>query len=132
MIRIVAVETGLASLPGVATGFGVFLLGRALFDDPDALGRRPLPTDALPHAAVMTGIALGVPLVVAALTVLTLRRAALTPLGVVRRARRDKPRITPGVLIVTGLGACALVEPAHSYFTRHPSTNDAPLLVTGG
>lgn len=132
VIRIVAVETGLASVPGVAAGIGVFLLGRVLLDAPDAQGRRPLPTDVLPHAAAMTGVALGVPLVVAALTVLTLRRAALSPLGVVRRTRRAKPRITPGVLIVTGLGACALVEPVHTYFTRHPQTNDTPLLLTGG
>ncbi|MFC9822739.1 FtsX-like permease family protein [Streptomyces erythrochromogenes] len=132
IIRIVAVETGLASVPGAAAGFAVFLLGRTLLDAPDAQGRRPLPTDVLPHAAAMAGIASGVPLVVAALTVLTLRRAALTPLGVVRRTRRSKPRVTPGVLIATGLGACALVEPVHAYFTRNPRADDAPLLITGG
>ncbi|MFF3248730.1 FtsX-like permease family protein [Streptomyces sp. NPDC002870] len=132
VIRIVAVETGLASVPGVTSGFAVFLIGRALLDAPDAQGRRPLPTDVLPNAAAMAGVALGVPLVVAALTVLTLRRAALTPLGVVRRTRRARPRITPGVLILIGLGACALVEPVHSYFTRHPQNNDLPMLVTGG
>ncbi|MFK0252801.1 FtsX-like permease family protein [Streptomyces sp. NPDC090445] len=132
VVRVVSVETGLASVPGVLAGFAVFLVARALLDAPDSQGRRSLPTDVLPHAAATAGIVLGVPLAVAALTVLTLRRAALTPFGVVRRTRRARPRPTPGVLIVVGLGACALVAPVHVYFTRHPRAGDVPSLVTGG
>ncbi|MER8223602.1 hypothetical protein ABTZ58_24025 [Streptomyces sp. NPDC094143] len=131
VVRLVTVETALASVPGVAAGFAVYLTGRALLDTTDARGVRSLPTDVMPHAVPMVLIALGVPALVAALTVRTLRRAALSPLTVVRATRRPRPRALPGVLIVVGLGCCAVVEPLYHWFTRHPQTNDAPSLITG-
>lgn len=132
VVRIAAAETALASAFGVATGYCVYFLGRALLDAPGADGRRPLPTDVLPGPALMTGIVAGVPLFVTLLAVLTLRRVTLTPLGVVRGISRGRPSRTPGVLVLAGLGACALVEPVHRYFTDHPRNDDVPLLVIGG
>ncbi|MER7576180.1 hypothetical protein [Streptomyces sp. NPDC126514] len=130
--RIVITETCLASLPGVAAGFAAYLTGRALLDAPDARGVRPLPTDVLPSALSLVAVAIAVPLLVAVLTAVTLRRVVATPLGVVRKARPARPRALPGWLILAGLGACALVEPVYRWFARQPRTDDAPALVIGG
>ncbi|MGP3942052.1 MULTISPECIES: FtsX-like permease family protein [Streptomyces] len=129
VVRIAAAETAIASAVGSLTGLCVYFVGRALFDAPGPDGRRPLPTDVLPHPAAMAGITVGAPLLVTLMTVLALRRVTLTPLGVVRGTRRGRPSATPGVLILVGLGACALVEPAHRYFTEHPRNDDVPTLV---
>ncbi|MCX4993659.1 FtsX-like permease family protein [Streptomyces sp. NBC_00568] len=131
VVEITALETALASLVGVASGFVVYFAGRALLDAPDAQGRRPLPTDVLPHTVAMAGVALFVPLFIIALAVLTMRRVVITPLGVVRTGSRRRPSAWPGALILVGIGACALVEPSHRYFVSHPQRNDLPVIVIG-
>ncbi|MCL7429376.1 FtsX-like permease family protein [Streptomyces sp. YS415] len=131
VVRIAAAETTLASVAGTLAGLGAYFLGRVLLDAPGPDGRRPLPTDVLPHPVAFVLVAAGVPFFVTALTTLALRRVTLTPLGVVRRVRTGRPGPIPGVLVLTGLGLCALVEPAHRYFTHRPRTDDLPTLVMG-
>ncbi|GGX32286.1 hypothetical protein GCM10010383_73250 [Streptomyces lomondensis] len=131
VVRIAAVETFLASVLGVVGGFAVYFVGRALLDAPDAEGRRPLPTDVLPSVVSMAGVAVAVPILVLLLALLTLRRVVITPLGLVRGARRRRPSTAPGVLILAGGGACALVEPVHRHFLTHPRGDDLPLIIVG-
>jgi hypothetical protein len=108
---IAAAETGVAAVLGVAFGIGLFLAGRIALDRPDARGRRPLPTDVLPDWPAFAAVGIGVPLFVTLLAVLALRRVAVTPLGVLRTATRPAPRPWPGLLIATGIGIYAALEP---------------------
>ncbi|HYN97365.1 MAG TPA: FtsX-like permease family protein [Pilimelia sp.] len=129
VIWVAAVESGLAATLGVALGFGVFLLGRLVIDNPDAKGTRPLPTDVLPGGIAMALVALVVPLLVTVLSAGALRRVAVTPLGVVRSTRSNRPGVTPGVLVILGIGACAIIEPVNQYFARHQTPPDIALSV---
>ncbi len=123
-----AAETAFASVFGVAVGFAVFFAGRTLLDAPDAAGLRALPTDVMPAPAAMIGIIVGVPLFVALFALLALRRVLRSPMGVVRRTRRQRPSVLPGFLIIMGAGSCALLTP----LSRHlPLTLVAVLGAVG-
>ncbi|GAA1894334.1 hypothetical protein GCM10009687_74830 [Asanoa iriomotensis] len=113
-------ETGVAALLGVAAGLGAYFAARPLLDRPDARGLRPLPTDVLPEPWQIAAVAVALPLLAALTAAIMLRRVVVGPLGVVRRARRDRaPRPWPGALIVLGLAGFAGVVPlARSYEAR--------------
>ncbi|MGK5737435.1 FtsX-like permease family protein [Micromonospora sp. URMC 103] len=106
--RLVMLETGVASLLGTLAGLGVHLGARELLDRPDGRGQLALPTDVLPPPGALAAVVLGLPLVAALATALMLRRVATSPLGVTRRAARERgPGPAAGVLIVAGLVAFA-------------------------
>lgn len=111
VVWIAAAETGVAAVLGAALGIAVFLAGRVALDQPDGLGRRPLPTDVLPDWPAFAAVAAGLPLMVTLLAVVTLRRVVVTPLGVVRTTTRSAPLPWPGLLIGAGIGLYAVVEP---------------------
>ncbi|MER7008256.1 FtsX-like permease family protein [Dactylosporangium sp. NPDC000555] len=100
---IAAVETGLAATIGAALGAAAYFAGRVLLDNPGPDGRRPLPTDVLPTRPAAIGIVIGVPLLATLLTVVLLRRVAITPFGVVRQSRQQRVRAWPMLLLVLGL-----------------------------
>ncbi|MFF5366297.1 FtsX-like permease family protein [Streptomyces sp. NPDC013187] len=122
--RIAALETGLAGLLGsaVATVFSVLLLLR-LWDRPTALAW-----------AGIALVAIAVPLLGAAVSVLALRRVVASPLGWVRRVAPRTGR-GPGLLFLAGLllvGVVALLALA----TTSPAAsnrpgNGLPLTVVG-
>jgi hypothetical protein len=131
-LTVAAGESGLAALLGTVLGLAVYLAGRRLLDAPDARGLRPLPTDVLPHWDAIAGIVLGLPVIATLATALLLRRVAVTPLGVVRRVRRDSPRPWPGILIVVGVAAYSLTVPVYVHVFREQNVNlsiDVLLLV---
>lgn len=85
---------------------------------------------------------IGVPLVATALTVMLLRRVAITPLGLVRASQRRRVRAWPGLLELAGLlGFAALEAASRTAFVRDRlvdamrsdghSVSNAPR-VTGG
>jgi hypothetical protein len=115
---IAAVETGVGALLGSLVGLGCFLAGRALLDNPNAKGQRPIPTDVLPSWPWLVAVVAVVPLVVTLIAVVALRRAAVTPLGVVRMTNNKRPNVVPGLLIGLGVGAFAVIEPLTRYFER--------------
>ncbi|MGY1455033.1 hypothetical protein [Streptomyces sp. SS8] len=110
-MAVAAAETGVASLLGTCAGLVVHLIGREVLHRPDAEGRIPLPTDVLPSAPALAAAVLGLPLLAALAAAVMLRRVVVTPLGVVRQARRKRsPRPWPAVLIVLGVGASLTLE----------------------
>ncbi|PZG13702.1 hypothetical protein C1I95_23165 [Micromonospora craterilacus] len=100
---VAAVETGLAATIGATLGAASYFAGRVLLDAPGPDGKRPLPTDVLPPAPAIVGIVVGVPLLSTLLTVLLLRRVAITPFGVVRQSKQQRVRAWPMLLLVLGL-----------------------------
>jgi hypothetical protein len=126
---IAAVETGVGALLGSLAGLGVFLAGRVLLDDPNGQGQRPIPTDVLPGWPWLAGVVALVPLVVTLIAVVALRRAAVTPLGVVRMSTDRRPSAAPGVLIGLGVGAFAVIEPLTRLFDRANTSGQAVAYV---
>jgi hypothetical protein len=110
--RLAVLETGLASLLGTLVGLGVYLVGRELLHRPDDQGRLALPTDVLPPVAALVAVVLGLPVVAALATALMLRTVTTSPLGVGRRAARERgPRPWAGLLIGLGLASFVAVRP---------------------
>ena len=109
--RLVALETGLATLGGSVLGLAVILVGRITLDNPDENGIRPLPTDvAIPPWALFLILAV-LPALSAGFAVLALRRVRLTPFGVVRRRRTRPPRLVLAVLVLAGIAGLILLAP---------------------
>ncbi|MBQ1029884.1 ABC transporter permease [Micromonospora sp. C97] len=115
--RLVVLETGVAALFGTLTGLGVYLVGRDLLHRPDARGQLALPTDVLPSPGALAGVVLGLPVVAALATAVMLRTVTTSPLGVSRKAPRERgPRPWAGVLIVLGVLSFAAIQPVGERF----------------
>ncbi|TYC06530.1 FtsX-like permease family protein [Micromonospora sp. WP24] len=110
--RLAMLETGVAGLLGTLSGLALYLVGRELLHRPDERGQLALPTDVLPHAGALAAVVVGLPLVAGLATALMLRLVITTPLGVTRRAARERgPGPWAGVLIVVGVAAFILGWP---------------------
>ncbi|MEU5674736.1 FtsX-like permease family protein [Micromonospora sp. NPDC047753] len=110
--RLVVLETGVAALLGTLVGLGVHLVGRDLLHRPDAQGRLALPTDVLPSTGGLVGVVLGLPVVAALATALMLRTVTTSPLGLSRKAVRERgPGPWAGLLIGFGVVSFALIRP---------------------
>ena len=109
-ISLAAAETGTAALLGSLAGLGGYLVARVALDAPRGPWHvRPLPTDVLPPVVVLALVVLAVPVLAALAAALLLRRVVVTPLGVTRRARPQRPsRPWPVLLLVLGVVAFAL------------------------
>jgi hypothetical protein len=136
VVALVTAETGVASTLGVAAGLIIYLTGRAVLDRPDAAGRLALPADVLPPTGALVAITIGLPLVATAVAAVLLRRVTVTPFGVARKVRRKAPKPWPGLLIVLGMAAVAVLEPLGRYADRHeldlPHWVPPALLFIGG
>ncbi|MDG4778584.1 ABC transporter permease [Micromonospora sp. WMMD961] len=110
--RLVVLETGVAALLGTLVGLGVYLVGRDLLHRPDARGQLALPTDVLPSTGALAGVVLGLPVVAALATTLMLRTVTTSPLGVTRKAARERgPGPWAGLLIGFGVVSFAVIRP---------------------
>ncbi|WP_415950406.1 ABC transporter permease [Streptomyces sp. KLOTTS4A1] len=111
-----AVEAGLTCLAGAVAGLLLFLGVHALFGWLQA-GDTTLawPSDVAVDWPAFLGVTLGVPLAVTLLSVLVLHRVVASPLGVVRRARKQRSRgfyllfvgCTAGTYLVVQIGTRA-------------------------
>ncbi|MDG4836171.1 ABC transporter permease [Micromonospora sp. WMMD967] len=115
--RLAVLETGLAALLGTVAGLGVYLVGREVLHRPDARGQLALPTDVLPSSGAVTAVVLGLPVVAALATALMLRTVTTSPLGVSRKAARERgPRPWAGYLIGLGVVSFAAIRPMYERF----------------
>ncbi|MEV4198573.1 FtsX-like permease family protein [Micromonospora globbae] len=127
-------ETGVASLLGTLTGLGLYLAARELLHRPDEHGRLALPTDVLPPVGALAAVVLGLPVVAGAATALMLRGVITTPLGVTRRAARERgPGPGAMVLIVVGAAVLVLGWPLLARWSAYgPSAALGPVFLVGG
>jgi hypothetical protein len=91
--RIAAGEALLSGLLGLVAGVGFFLLGRVLAPRFVLFNLSVFSSDVSPNAAMAVLIAIGVPAVAVAITLLSLRRVVIEPLGVTRRGPDAKRRL---------------------------------------
>ncbi|MEU8388893.1 FtsX-like permease family protein [Micromonospora sp. NPDC048843] len=133
--RLVVLETGVAALLGTLVGLGVYLVGRDLLHRPDAQGQLALPTDVLPSTGALAGVVLGLPVVAALATALMLRTVTTSPLGVTRKAARERgPGPWAGLLIGAGVVSIAGIRPAIQRFSGDAEVVAwlVPLLLAAG
>ncbi|WP_433355734.1 FtsX-like permease family protein [Micromonospora saelicesensis] len=133
--RLVVLETGVAALLGTLVGLGVYLVGRDLLHRPDARGQLALPTDVLPSSGALAGVVLGLPVVAALATALMLRTVTTSPLGVTRKAARERgPGPWAGLLIGAGVVSIAGIRPAIQQFSGDEEVVAwlVPLLLVAG
>jgi hypothetical protein len=109
-VRVAAAGESLAAaILGCAAGLILFFLSRSSLAAlaPDGAGW--FPTDIAPPLAVMGLVLVGVPIFAIVVTLVSLRRVVITPLGVIRHAGRAVRARWRVVVLVTGLVACALM-----------------------
>ncbi|MEV0459717.1 ABC transporter permease [Catellatospora methionotrophica] len=91
--RIAAGEAMLSALLGVVTGALMFLAGRSLVGSVELMGISVYPADVRPDPVLAALIVAAVPAAAVVVTVLSLRRVMIEPLGVVRRGGDTRRRL---------------------------------------
>ena len=129
-VKIAATETGLAAALGSLLGAGMYLSGRVLLDRPHVdtvtvmrevrenlfVGEPVtgpvwnLPTDVIAPWWVIASVVIAIPIAAGVLSVVALRRVALTPQGVIRRQPLRPPAVLPAILFAAGAGGLAAFE----------------------
>ena len=99
-----AVESTVAAVTGVATGFALFFLFRPALASIPFTGARFFISDLRLNLADVVLVAVGVPIAAAVAARLALRRVQISPLGVTRRTTPRPPRSTRLIPVVIGLG----------------------------
>ncbi|MEU9485748.1 FtsX-like permease family protein [Streptomyces decoyicus] len=91
--RIAAGEALAGALFGLLTGAAIFLAGRIPLTGVSLFGIGVFPSDVAPDAALAAFIALAVPLCAVGVTLVTMRRVTVEPLGVTRTAPPSRRRL---------------------------------------
>ncbi|MGW9171575.1 FtsX-like permease family protein [Streptomyces decoyicus] len=91
--RIAAGEALAGALFGLLTGAAVFLAGRVPLAGISLFGIGVFPSDVAPDAVLAAFIALAVPLCAVGVTLVTMRRVTVEPLGVTRTAPPSRRRL---------------------------------------
>ncbi|NGO76382.1 EscU/YscU/HrcU family type III secretion system export apparatus switch protein [Streptomyces sp. YC504] len=105
-----AVEAGLTCLAGAVAGLLLFLGVHALFGRLQSGRVLHWPSDVAVAWPAALAVVLAVPLAVTLLSVLVLHRVVTSPLGVVRRARKQRSRGFYVVFVLCTAGAYVTVQ----------------------
>ncbi|MBV2155197.1 FtsX-like permease family protein [Kitasatospora sp. SUK 42] len=108
-----AVESTVAAVAGTVLGFGLYFALRPLMADVPFTGDRFFIDDLGVGLPQVAGVVLGVPLAAALAARFALRRVAISPLGVSRRATPKPPTAWRVVPLLAGLGELG-------YFVANP------------
>jgi cell division protein FtsX len=104
-VRLVAAgESLLAALSGCVLGVGLFLVGRPFLAGVVPPGDRWFPSDIAPTAPVFVSVLVGVAMLSVGVTLVSMRRVVVTPLGVVRRRARPVRSSWRWAMLAAGLG----------------------------
>jgi predicted lysophospholipase L1 biosynthesis ABC-type transport system permease subunit len=98
------VEAGMAALVGALAGYPVFLAARPLLADGVVLGRRFFPSDFAPPLLGVVAVLVGLPVVAVVITLVSMRRLVISPLGVSRPQRRRSIRSAWPAVLAIGVG----------------------------
>lgn len=100
---IASVDAVLGGLLGALVGVGGYAALHPLLTHLALTGSRFFPGDIKPDAAEYAAVLIGVPLVAAVASVVSLYRVHISPLGVVRRVTPRPPRLWRLILLAVGL-----------------------------
>jgi len=115
------VESALATVVGVALGFGLFAAFRPLIATIPFSGERFFTSDLSLSAANVLLVALGIPLAAAVAARIALRRVNISPLGVTRRTTPRPPRPRRLILMIAGIAWLYYL----AYFSDLPDSHDS-------
>jgi hypothetical protein len=107
-------EAAFATLAGSLLGIPLFLACRPLLAGGVLLGDRFFPQDFSPPTAIVIAAVLGLPAVAVGVTLATMRRLVISPLGIVRRHRRKQVRSLWPVVLVIGIALLAWAASQHA------------------
>ncbi len=104
---IASVETGIAAVAGMCAGFTGYWFLRPLVARIPFTGEPFFPSDLSLGWVTVLAVSLGVPVAAVLVSLLTLRRVRISPLGVTRRQTPRPPRARRLAGVVVGLGVLA-------------------------
>ena len=122
-----AMEAGVASLLGTLAGLPLFLAVRPLLAS-GLLGQRFFLQDFAPPLPGVLAVVVGLPLLSVAITLVTMRRLMVSPLGVARRHRKAQVRSASPFVLLIGVGVLSWAASQHAGLMRR-GTLEAELIV---
>jgi hypothetical protein len=108
--RLASAEAGVAAAVGAALGFAMFWAFRPVVASIPFTGDRFFTSDLSLGWKAVLGIAVGVPLAAVAVSLWSLRRVRISPLGVTRRVTPKPPRARRVVLLIAPFLALGLAR----------------------
>ncbi|MFC9228030.1 FtsX-like permease family protein [Streptomyces decoyicus] len=125
--RIAAGEALAGALFGLFTGAAIFLAGRVPLTGISLFGIGVFPSDVAPDAVLAGCVALAVPLCAVGVTLVTMRRVTVEPLGVTRTAPPSRRRLWWRLLLPAA--GVALLLPQAVLGLGHGDAADAQVLL---
>jgi len=130
-VRLIAgVETGVAAAIGSMLGIPLFLAARPILAAGALGGIRLFPSDLTPPLALAIGLLIALPTLATIMSLGTMRRLVVSPLGVTRRVRRSHAGWRWVMVLAVGLGVLGWSATKHTALTRLGSV-DVVLLICG-
>ena len=128
---IAAVETGVAAAIGSACAYPLFLLVRPRVADGFILNIHLFTSDLRPPVALAVATLVALPVLAALMTLATMRRLVVSPLGVARRVRRAHAHWRWVVVLAAGIGVLAWAASRHEQLVSMGSGVASILVVSG-
>jgi len=124
------IEAGVAAALGTWLGVPIYLATRPLLANGVIGGLQMFPTDLTPPTAVSVVIVLGLPVLAVLMSVTTMRRLIVSPLGVSRHVRTTHAGWRWVVVLAAGLVVLAWAASQHAALKRFGDATTA--IIVGG
>jgi hypothetical protein len=121
-------EAGLATAIGTLLGIPLFLVGRLFLANGPILNLRFYPSDLTPPLPLAVAAMIALPVAATLMTLSTMRRLIVSPLGVTRKVRRRHPGWRWSLVLIAGVGLLAWCASKHAELTNAGYT-EAGLLI---
>lgn len=125
------IEAELAAIVGTAIGIPLFLAFRPLLADGVILGNHYFPQDLSPPFLGACVVVIGLPILAVTITLITMRRLIVSPLGIVRRHRKAHAHSVWPFVMLVGIGILAWAASQHAGLIRRGDL-EAESIVTVG
>ena len=125
-----AVEAGVPAAVGSLLGIPLFLAIRRVLAGGAIAGIHLFPSDLTPPLPVAVGLMIALPALATLMSLGTMRRLVVSPLGVTRHARRSHAGWRWAIVLIAGLGLLGWCASQHAQLTRFG--NVKVILLLGG
>jgi hypothetical protein len=127
---IAAVETGVAATVGTLCAYPLFMLGRPPVADGFILNIHLFPSDLTPPLGLAVASLIALPFLAVVMTLVTMRRLVVSPLGVARRARRSHAGWRWVVVLAVGIVVLTWAASKHATLVSMGSTEASILILS--
>ena len=122
-------ESGVAAAIGTLLGLPLFFVGRSLLARGPIMDIQFYPSDLAPPVVLAIATLVGLPIAATAMSLSTMRRLIVSPLGVSRKVRRSHPGWRWAIVLVGGITLLAWCASQHDDLIKN-GTATAGILVT--